>query len=93
MEAILPITDFEEHQLLAFGVNGSDNDELYTGTPYYPYGITFLRRVHIGKNTNSAPGLKSGGPFLPLSAIEELFGEAEDKIRYRYMVGVQTSLR
>lgn len=84
MDVVLPITDSEKHELLAYGAF-IDNDELYVGTPYYPYGIAFLRRIHLGSDTNAAPRLKSGGSFLPLSATEELFGETEEKIRHRYM--------
>jgi hypothetical protein len=86
MDVVLPITDFEKHEHLAYRAFTEDN-ELSVGTPYYPYGITFLRPIHFRKGTNTAPPrLKTGGPFLPVSATEELFGETEEKIRHRHMV-------
>jgi hypothetical protein len=84
MYAVLPI-GVEDDVDLAYGVTMQDEDELYTGTPYYPYGVIFLRQLHLGKG-DSAPRMKKGGPFLPLPAIQDLFGETEESLKYRYLV-------
>ena len=89
MDAVLPI-GVEGHVNLAYGVRLQDEDEPYpgapyAGTPYYPYGVIFLRKLHLGKG-NSAPRIMKGGPFLPLSAIQDLFGENEEKPWYKYLL-------
>ena len=84
MAASLPISDEDDHLLLAYRDDGHVDEDLYTGTPYYPYGVIFLRRIHFERDF-SAPCMKRGGPFIPLPAIQDLFGEPEEDIRNRYL--------
>lgn len=84
MAAVLPITNEDDHLLLAHGGDGHVDDDLFTGTPYYPYGVIFLRRIHFEGDT-LAPRMKCGGSFLSLPAVQDLFGEPEENVRKRYL--------
>jgi hypothetical protein len=89
MDAVLPVTYIETHEMLAYGKDSPDNDNPETGyiagTPYYPHGIIFLHEIYFGGGTNIAPRLKLDGPFLPRFAVEQLFGETEESMNKRYL--------
>ena len=85
MKAVLPTTDKGDPVALAvaFPEPESDSNKLNMESPYYPHGVTFLRRIDLGEG-NSAPCMMRGRKFLPPSATEDLFGETKEKIWKRY---------
>lgn len=91
LETVLPtVKDKPKLPFSKYEPDLQDDNELYTSTLYYPYGVVFLRRVHLGHG-DSAPRMKKGGPFLPPTAIKDLFGENEEEICQRYLVSENLS--
>jgi hypothetical protein len=99
MKAVLPITDDDDEDDLWLahaprngqGGNGedeSDEDEFHTGTPWYPYGAIFLRRIISGANI-PVPRMRRGGPFLSTAAFQYWFKASQEEIRHKYFrVGI-----
>ena len=110
MKAVLPLTDDDDHLVLAHiprgrrvggddddgaDENESDSEEFDAGTPCYPYGAIFLRRIMVG-NIESIPVPRmrgqSGSPFLSPAAFQYLFKKSEEEIQQEYStVGILPS--
>jgi hypothetical protein len=100
MRAVLPLTDEDDHLVLAHSPRGgrvgdgngldgnaSDDEEFNASTPYYPYGAIFLRRMMAGPSDDiPVPRMRRGGPFLPPSEFEYLFKATEQEIRHKYFI-------
>jgi hypothetical protein len=100
MRAILPLTDEDDHLVLAHSRRGgpvddengadgneSDGEEFVAGTPYYPYGAIFLRRMKSGPADDiPVPRMRQGGPVLSTSAFKFFFKASEAEIRHKYFI-------
>jgi hypothetical protein len=92
MGAVLPLTDEEDHLVLAHPYGGLGDDhhdveiELNSGAPHYPYGVIFLRRIFFKRSPDARyiPRMVRGGRFLSQNAVLHLFGESEEDMRQRY---------
>lgn len=93
MRAILPVTDEEDHLVLAYsprgggvGVPGEGDDdalvELDSGTPHHPFGAIFLKGLAI---RGSVPRMRRGdSPFLSASSFYYFFRKTEEEVRHQY---------